>query len=231
MSAIKMFSTKEHSESYMMTKANMGKVIPMDVIDKVYQDLSHIVFLVDDERFRNKIVLTPGLVTFTDYLNVEHEMVAFKKSIECLENSTGKWRLMDIDELEDFYDFYKQEGMGEFYDLVEEYSFDYGSSDLVDVDNPDTARIYCVDFGSGKKRSLYQYQEKALMMIRDVSDDDIVSMLKDILDKTSFLDFTFIAEKVIKVYPDLEERIKSLWGEKPEDSFKGSRFLSNFDKY
>ena len=226
-----MFSTKEHSESYMMTKANMGKVIPMDVIDKVYQDLSHIVFLVDDERFRNKLVITPGLICFTDFKDSVNQMSTFKSAPECLENSTSPWRLMDIDELENFYDFYKQEGMGEFYDLVEEYSFDYGSSDLVDVDNPDNARIYCVDFGSGKKRSLYQYQEKALMMIRDVSDDDIVSMLKDILDKTSFLDFTFIAEKVIKVYPDLEERIKSLSGEEPEDSFKGSRFLSSFDKY
>ena len=226
-----MFSTKDHSESYMMTKANMGKVIPMDVIDKVYQDLSHIVFLVDDERFRNKLVITPGLITFTDFKDSQEQISIYRSAPECLENSTSPWRLMDIDELENFYDFYKQEGMGEFYDLVEEYSFDYGSSDLVDVDNPDTARIYCVDFGSGKKRSLYQYQEKALMMIRDVSDDDIVSMLKDILDKTSFLDFTFIEEKVIKVYPYLEERIKSLSGEEPEDSFKGSRFLSSFDKY
>ena len=205
-----MFSTKDHSESYMMTKANMGKVIPMDVIDKVYQDLSHIVFLVDDERFRNKLVITPGLITFTDFKDSQEQISIYGSAPECLE---------------------KLEGMGEFYDLVEEYSFDYGSSDIVDVDNPDNARIYCVDFGSGKKRSLYQYQEKALMMIRDVSDDDIVSMLKDILDKTSFLDFTFIAEKVIKVYPDLEERIKSLYGEEPEDSFKGSRFLSSFDKY
>ena len=231
MSTIKIFSTKEHTNSYMMTKANMGKVIPMDVIDKVYQDLSHIVFLVDDERFRNKLVITPGLITFTDFKDSQEQISIYGSAPECLENSTSPWRLMDIDELENFYDFYKQEGMGEFYDLVEEYSFDYGSSDLVDVDNPDTARIYCVDFGSGKKRSLYQYQEKALMMIRDVSDDDIVSMLKDILDKTSFLDFTFIAEKVIKVYPDLEGRIKSLYGEEPEDSFKGSRFLSSFDKY
>jgi hypothetical protein len=231
MSTIKIFSTKEHTNSYMMTKSNMGKVIPMDVIDEVHQDITHIVFLVDDERFRNKLVITPGLICFTDFKDSVEQMSTFKSAPECLENSTSPWRLMDIDELEDFYDFYKQDGMGEFYDLVEEYSFDYGSSDLVDIDNPDTSRIYCVDFGSGKKKSSYQYQEKALMMIRDVSDDDIVSMLKDILDKTSFLDFTFIAEKVIKVYPHLEERIKSLSGEEPEYSFKGSRFLRSFDNY
>lgn len=226
--------TQKGKEGYMNIGVNMGRVVPMDVIDIAYKgdkDLSHIVFLLDDERFKNRLVTTPGLITFTDFNDSQEQISIYKSTPECLENSPNKWRLMDIDELEAFYDFYKQEGMGEFYDLVENYSYEYGSSDLVDIDRTETSKIYCVDFGSGKRRSRYQYQDKALMMTRKVTDDDIFSIMNDMLDRVSFVEFSFIAEKVIKIYPNLEDRIKSLSGDDVENSFKGSRLLRIFETY
>jgi len=226
--------TQKGPDGYMMIGANMGNVIPMDVIGIQHKgdiDVAHIVFLIDDERFKNKLVITPGLITYTDFKNSQKQISIYRSAPECLENSPNKWRLMDIDELEAFYDFYKREGMGQFYDLVEDYSFEYGSSDFVDIDRTETSKIYCVDFGSGKRKTRYQYQDKALMMIRKVTDDDIVTIMKDMIDRVAFTEFSFIAEKVIKLYPNLEERIKSLAGEDADDSFKGSRFLRIFETY
>jgi hypothetical protein len=220
-----------------LSDKEMGRIIPVDLCQysNFHKDYGvHQVFLVDDPRFRNKIVLVPGMLTFRKVSEGEKILLGkdWHNTPESLSGSATNWRLMDIDEMEAFYDFYQSGGMGEYDEMVDETgALDYGTSDLEDIDHPNRSRIYSINFRNGKRRSNYQHEEKLIIGIRDVSDDDIVAMLKDILDQTSFPEFTIVAHRTIKAYPHLEDRLKSFFGESPEEAFKGSRMLRRFGEY
>jgi|LauGreDrversion4_2_1035121.scaffolds.fasta_scaffold67634_3 hypothetical protein len=219
------------NEGFMSTDLDRAKCIPVDVIDNMHKnepDITHMVFLLEDERFRNKMVLLPGLITFKTYEEAEKDMETFKSHPKCLENSTNKWRLLDVDEMEAFYEFYESKGMGDYYDLIDGYSFDYATSDLEDIDNPDRSRIYCMNFVKGKIKANYQYQEKALMMIRDITEDDVKSMIKEIHDSVAFNEFVFASNNILNVYPQLDDYVKSFYGDDVENTLKGVDLLNRF---
>lgn len=204
----------------------IGKIVPLDIIpaNVKEEDRGHLVFLLDDPNFKNKIILTPGMLTFTTLNDSDKQIEIYQNYPDALEGSIdNKWRLLDIDELENFYEFYKNGGMGDYDEMVAHPTYYFGSSDLEDVDNPKKSRIYCIDFDNGKLKSAYQYQEKLIIAIREVSDEDIFKMVKDIFERTSFVDFSAVADIVSRMYPNIGDRIKSLGY--TDDHYKGARLL------
>jgi len=210
---------------------DMGRIAPLDVIDNKYkpeEEISHIVFLPWDERFKNKLICIPGLLTFFDFDDAQENIDIYRDSPNVPGILAGDWRLLDIDEMEDFYDFYKKGGMGEFDEMLDtDGIFDYGTSDVEDIDNPDTSRIYSVDFSNGKRKSIYRNNEKMLIMIREISDDGIIQVLSNICERVSLLDFLPISKKVSEMYPHLSEEIESI-GNIDKDAKRGANFLLKF---
>lgn len=216
-----------------LSDKEMGRIIPVDLCQysNFYKDYAvHQVFLVDDPRFRNKIVLVPGMFTFKKVSEGEKLLLGkdWHNTPESLSASATNWRLMDIDEMEAFYDFYQGGGMGEYNEMVDETgALDYGTSDLEDIDHPNRSRIYSINFRNGKRRSNYQHEEKLIIGIRDVTDDEILEMVKYIYGKVPLTQSTLIMERIKKVYPHINMDPLFSKGKK-EDILKGSRVLRKF---
>ncbi len=209
---------------------DMGKIVPMDVIDEKYseEEVSHIVFLLCDERFKNKLVCIPGLLTFFDFLDAKENIEIYQRSPDVPDILAEDWRLLDIDEMEDFYDFFKNGGMGGFDEMIDDEGiFEYGTSDVEDIDNPHTSRIYSVDFSNGKRKSIYRNNEKMLIMIREISDEGIIQILSNMYLRINIMDFIKVSEKVSSVYPHLYERIRSI-GDISNEKLKTYKILSRF---
>ena len=210
---------------------DMARIAPLDVIDDKYkpeEEITHMAFLLGDERFKNKLVCIPGLLTFFDFDDAQENIDIYHNCPNVPGILAGNWRLLDIDEMEDFYDFYKKGGMGEFDEMLDtEGIFDYGTSDVEDIDNPNTSRIYSVDFSNGKRKSIYRNNEKMLIMIRDISDDGIIQVLSNMYERDSLLDFLPISKKVSEMYPHLSEEIESI-GNIDNDVKSGANFLLKF---
>jgi hypothetical protein len=212
---------------------DMGRIIPMDLCQysNLHNDYSaHQIFLVDDPRFMNKIVLVPGMLTFTKISEGEKLLLGkdWHNTPESLGTSSSNWRLMDIDEMEDFYDFYSSGGLGQYDEMIDgSGALDYGTSDLDDVDHPNRSRIYSINFSNGKRRSNYRHEEKLIIALRDVSDEDIFMMVKFIHDNVPLIQSTLIIEKVKKLYPHIS--FDSLFTDKNKDDImKGASTLRNF---
>lgn len=206
----------------------MGGVTPVDIsrYSPTMGDHDwHQIFLVDDPRFMNKIILIPGMLTFGKVSQGEKELLKWHNQPEALSGSTSDWRLMDIDEMEDFYDFYASGGMGGYDGLLEKAgALDYGTSDLEDVDHPNRSRIYSVNFKSGKRRSSYRHEEKLIIGIREISDEDIFNLVKHVFENVPLTQSIVIIERVKKMYPNIN--IESIAGENG-GALKGANILRN----
>lgn len=225
--------SEDKSPKMLVGDMEMGRVIPVDISEyseAVGEHDWHQVFLLDDPGFRNKIILIAGMLTFRKVSEGSKELLKtiWHNQPESMGSSTSEWRLMDIDEMEDFYRFYASGGMGEYDGLLEkDGALDYGTSDLEDVDKPNRSRIYAINLRTGRRRSNYQHEEKLIIGIRDVTDDEILGMAKYIYEKVPLTQSTLIIGRIERVYPHIN--IDPLFSNgRKEDIFKGSNVLRKF---
>ena len=223
----------EKEGSMQIDGMDMGNIIPVDVTeyDSRWGDTTpHMCFLFGDERFKNRIILIPGLITFKTFKEAESAIKTYANYPKGDVPFTNEWRLPDLEEMENIYDFYAQGGMGDYTEMLDLFgALDYGTSEIEEIAGykPIKDKIYSLNFRTGKVRANFEHEEKLIILIKEVSDEEIYNMVNDIYKRVPIVQSTYIIERAQKMYPSIDfSKITNT--KDSDDLFRGANTLRKF---